>query len=91
MKIDNPTLWLWNELEAILEPEELNELRSGFRRQSEAYNRAAKIRQVRRDLNLYERNVTACGPDTAQHKRYKERIAKRKDRLQRLLDEQNDT
>ena len=91
MKPDNPTLWLWQQLDTLLSQSTLDSLHAGYKAQSERYNRAAKIRQTRRELHLYERAITTYGPDTSRYANLKKKIEGRKARLAALENEENVT
>lgn len=91
MKPDNPTLWLWTQLETLLSEPTIAMLRQGYTEQSKRYNRAAQLRQARRELAVFERIITTYGPDTKQYQRYAKRIATRKAKIAKLDDEENVT
>lgn len=75
-----PTAWLWQQLETRLLPDALAELRAGYKAQSDRYGRAAKIRQIKREISTFEKCIRfGMRPDY-----YRGRIAKRKARLAQL-------
>jgi hypothetical protein len=78
--IVNPTAWLWQQLECILTPLQLAELRASWKVQSDRYGHAAKIHQVKREIASCELFVkTSIRPDYHQ-----KRLDRRKARLAQL-------
>jgi hypothetical protein len=76
----NPTAWLWQQLEMRLPSDMLAELRAGYKAQSDRYGRAAKIRQIKREIGTFEKCIRfGSRPDY-----YRGRIAKRTAQLAQL-------
>jgi len=78
----NPTAFLWEELRALLPPDDYAALRARYDAQSRRYGLAAKLRQARRELTFYERMAGTVSP--TRRPGYEQKIANRQATIQRL-------
>jgi len=84
---DNPTKWLWIQLETMLDAETLTQLHAGFDKQSKKYTRTTKIRQTAYDIRLFTKNQKLYPVGSQQYLNYSEKLKRRMARLELLKTE----
>jgi len=89
MKPNTPIAYLWRQLETLLSEPALELLRKNYDERKHAYERAAKIRQARRELANYQRMIVTKGPGTNAWIRLERKIASRLKRIKTLESEDN--
>lgn len=85
--IDNPTKWLWRQLDTILDVETLKTLHAGFDAQNKRYTNAAKIRQCEYEIKLFIKNQKLYPTTSRQYKTYTDKLDRRKARFIKLKNE----
>lgn len=85
--IDNPTKWLWKQLDGILDSETLTALRQGFDEQYKRYALTSKIRQCEYEIRLYTKNRAIYPTGSKQYESYTTKLNRRIVRLAKLKSE----
>lgn len=85
--VDNPTKWLWQQLDTLLDQETLKTLHTGFDEQYKRYTRVSKIRQCEYEIKLYTRNQQLYPVGSKQYDNYTVKLSRRMVRLAKLKSE----
>lgn len=82
--IEPPIRWLLYAVYQLLDEATYDKLVARFEAHQRRYNRASLLRHTRRELALYEQNITTHGPNTERYRQYKRKIERRKLKIAEL-------
>ena len=89
MNSETPIAYLWRQLETLLSEPALDLLRKNYAAHKHAYERPAKIRGLRRELDTLCQCITTHSPNSPRYWRYAKKITRCRARIRALEDEEN--